>query len=62
MNLPVHQLTELTPKFVAAINSGKSLNEIQSHKNWYVDQGLVNFFYKVPNGTLIITFYENYYN
>lgn len=34
MNLPVHQLTELTSEFVAATNSGKIFNEIQSHKNW----------------------------
>lgn len=33
MNLPVHQLTELTPEFVAATNSGMILNEMKSHKN-----------------------------
>lgn len=33
MNLPVHQLTELTPEFVAATNSGMIHNEMKSHKN-----------------------------
>lgn len=33
INLRVHQLTELTSEFVAAINSGKILNGTQSYKN-----------------------------